>query len=215
MAVLDIEILTNIQYHVVEPDPDGGVTWVLGDWTASTVINYMNQRQDRFLQETGIVTTLYDFVAAPNISRYDLPQTTLSIDRVSWEDVDGITRELPRSDEWELDHGYPNWAFETSAVPTLYTEYTVPQRMIQVAPTSFNTGTIHLLFVAAGETLSNSGVEFTVPDFCVPSIMWGVLADMLGESARVQDAQRAAYCEQRYQLGVETALILLNSWGQK
>lgn len=205
-----------IQYHVVEPDPDGGVTWLLGDWTATTVINYLNQRQDRFLQDTGIVTTLETLNTVPNVQRYDLPQSTLSINRVAWEsNTDGITRELPRSDEWELDHGYPNWAFETAARPQLYTEYGVPQREVQISPASYDNGVIHLLYVAAGDTLSNTGIEFVVPDFCIPPIMWGVLADMLGESARVQDAERAKYCEERYQLGVEAALILLNSWGQK
>lgn len=213
MAVTDIALLTAIQYHVVEPNPDGGVTWALGDWTAATVINYLNQRQDRFLRETGIVVQRDSSVnTVPNVSRYELPDTLLQINRVSWEGPTATITELPRADTWQFDHGYADWTYNTAARPQLYTEYETPQRVIEIAPASYDNGVIHLLYVAAGETLSNTGVTFTVPDECVPILMWGTLADMLSESARVQDAQRATYCEARYHMGVEATLLLLNSW---
>lgn len=209
----DAEVLTQIQYAVVEPSPDGGILWQLGDFTAATVINFLNQRQNKFLHETGVVISRTTINTPPNVERFELPNTLLRINRVSWETTNGIIRELPRSDTWTLDHGYPDWPYSTAARPNLYTEYDVPQREIQVTPASYDNGVINLLYVALGTTLSNSGIEFTVPDFCVPPIKWGVLADMLGESSRTQDQERAQYCEARYQQGVEAALILINSWG--
>ena len=214
MAVLDTDILTQLQYHVVEPEIDGGVTWALGDWTAATVINYLNQRQNRFLQETGIrVTRDTTIITTPNVHRYELPDDLLRINRLSWRALDGgSTVELPRSDTWVFDNGYPDWQYETAARPSLYTEYEVPQRIVQLMPASWDGGVLHLLYVAAGTALNNAGIALSVPDECAPFILWGTLSDMLRETARVQDKSRAEYCEARYQLGVESTLILLNSW---
>lgn len=212
MAVTDQSVLSQIQYHVVEPDPDGGVTWLLGDWNATTVINYLNQRQNRFLQETGVIRTRATLVTLPNVERYDLPQTLLTIARTSWEDADGDIIDLPRSDMWTADHGSPAWPHETAARPSTYTIYELPQLQLSVIPASWDNGVLRLVYTAIGTAVSNTGITFTVPDECVPIILWGTLADMLRESARVQDIERADYCEDRYKAGVEATLILQNSW---
>lgn len=52
----------------------------------------------------------------------------------------------------------------------------------------------------------------TSPNDFTPAIKYGVLADMLTKVGRGQDLIRAAYCESRYQEGVEAAKIMLAGW---
>jgi hypothetical protein len=52
----------------------------------------------------------------------------------------------------------------------------------------------------------------TTPNDFTPAIKYGVLADMLSKVGRGQDLTRAAYCESRYQEGVEAAKIMLSGW---
>lgn len=56
------------------------------------------------------------------------------------------------------------------------------------------------------------GVVFEVPDEFVPVIKWGTMADMLNKVGRAQDTSRGAFCESRYQQGVEAAKLILQGW---
>lgn len=65
-------------------------------------------------------------------------------------------------------------------------------------------------FTGVGFSIPSGG--FILPDEFIPALKWGVMADMLSKVGRGQDLQRAAYCESRYQEGVEAAAIILAGW---
>jgi len=67
-------------------------------------------------------------------------------------------------------------------------------------------------WTSVGLSIPYSAVTFTVSDDFCAAIKYGVLADMLSKVGRGQDPVRAAYCESRYQEGVEAAAVILAGW---
>lgn len=211
MALVDQDILQEIQYAVVEP-PNPVAAFPSGLWTLTEVLAYANDRQRRFLKDTGVVLTRSSITAIPNTQRHELPAGWIQGHRVVWLTPGGSRYELPRMDGWQFDHGLPTWPYNTAARPEGYMEEEVPTLQIQVAPASYDGGTIELLYAALGTALSGAGVAFSVPDECVPAIKYGILADMFGKVGQGQDLSRADYCEQRYQHGVEATRLLLDGF---
>jgi len=72
MAFTDQQIEQQIQYTVIEP-PDLGATWPSGLWTAAEVVDYLNQRQHRFLKDTHLQIGLANIPVTQGTSLYDLP----------------------------------------------------------------------------------------------------------------------------------------------
>lgn len=209
----DQALLQQIQYTVIEP-PDGGVTWPSGLWTREEVLNYLNQRQNRFLKEThlqfgialiqGVVGTIY----------YDLPWDWIATVRVLWINDEGETSALMRSDTWEADNGIPTWSY-VKGLPKIYYDGGAPISLAIMPPPDgtppVTPGTIQIHYVPTAVDLTGDGEILTIPNEFVPSVKYGGLADMLMKVGRAQDP-RAQYCSQRYQLGVEIARLLVKGF---
>jgi hypothetical protein len=129
-----------------------------------------------------------------------------------WRSSEREYNELPRSDGWELDHGYEAWQRDVVDQPIAYMDAETPQLEIQTAPATSHAGVLEVLYVALGDVLSNTGIAFTVPQEFVPSIKWGVLADMLSKVGQAHDPARATYAEARFQEGVVAAQLMLRGW---
>lgn len=209
MAVTDQQQLSEVQYHLLET-VDNGATIASGLWTVAEVIAYFNQRQDRFIKDTGIILTRANQPVNPGDVRVEITgNVPVSVRRATFL-RSGVYTPIPRADAFDADMGQPAWrADATTAVPLEWSETEEPTKTLQFMPPFNFAGTLHLLYTALGTALSNTGVAFTVPDECVPAIKWGVIADMLGKVGRGQDPVRAAYAESRYQEGVEAVRLHL------
>lgn len=67
-------------------------------------------------------------------------------------------------------------------------------------------------WTSVGLSLPIASLPLEAPDDFCPAIKYGVMADMLSKVGRGQDLVRAAYCESRYQEGLEAANIILAGW---
>ena len=56
------------------------------------------------------------------------------------------------------------------------------------------------------------GYRIGLPAEQMESIQWGLIADMLKQVGRPEDAERADYCEARFVEGVEASKIILEGW---
>ena len=222
----DQEILTAIQFTVVEP-PNGGASWPSGLWTRDEVTGSLTQRQDRFLKDSLILLAHTTRSVAPDDTpptippplqvvasqtRITLPSDCLRVVSVVWEGEDGSVRELVRTDSFETDHFLPDWEAVGAVVPLVFMEYETPTREIQIAPMPQFAGSLDLLYVPLGTPLTGNGVDFTLFDECVHGVKYGTLADLFGKEGQGHDAARAAYCEQRFQLAIDLARIILQGW---
>lgn len=211
MPLTDQHVLAEIQYHLLEP-ADDGATWPSGLWSVAELTAALNQRQIRFLQETGVVLSRSTVNTIPNTHTHDLPSDWLVTRRVAWQGLDGTYRELPPADGWSADHADRTWQYNTAVRPRIYMETDTPTVRIRLAPAAFDGGLLHILYVAVPTALSNTGVAWTAPDECVAGIKWGVLADLLLKDGPAYDPDRAGYCEQRFAEAVEATQWLLRGW---
>jgi len=208
MTFTDQSVMSQIQNAMIEP-ADGGQTWPSGLWNIDEVVSYLNQRQNLFLKYTQLQFGIGNIDATAGTGTYDLPDDWITTVRVVWQALDGSTRELGRSDFWEADNGIPNWT-QADGTPLIYFDGGKPIS-ITVMPAPDADGTIIVEYVPYAGLLDGTAEPFSVPDECVPALKYGAMADMLSKVARSQDP-RADYCNQRFQLGIELARLLVGGF---
>lgn len=203
-------LLSEVQRHLLEPVIDSGVTWSL--WTQQEVHNYMIDRINKFLLDTGLVRTRVAIPNAAGNAFVNVPQDMIQIKRVTFTDVNG-TQVLTRVDQWMLDHAYPGWH---SGSGTLYGYIENPQNslIIQLAQPPSLAGTVSIEYVPKQQLAIGVCEPFLIPAVFIPFVKYGILADMLMKQGEANDPQRATYCEQRFQDGIELAKAFLGNGGQ-
>ena len=97
----------------------------------------------------------------------------------------------------------------------MWQECTTPALKFDIAPSPDDVGQLGMLYnlLEAIVLTANVNVNTTVPDEFEPYLKWGVLADMLASDGQGCDPGRAAYCEQRWQEGIELARLMLRGMG--
>ncbi len=212
MSVTDQAFLSEIQAAMLEPTVDGGVTWTSSMWTAAEVLQYVNQRQDRFLKESGLLTAWTTFAVSagqlhPSFAAA-APDWVATV-RLSWKGTGDLTFVvLPRGDSWSADNGVPTWPTTTATRPQIYMDGETNTLQMQLAPAPTGAGTLSMYYVSVGNTLDGTGEIFNTPDEFIPALKYGVMADMLTKLGRTQDGVRAGYCETRFEEGV----VLAKGW---
>lgn len=209
--------LTAVQYQLVEP-PDGGLTWPSEFWTATEMLWYLNQRQQRFLIDTGCVVGYARFAAVQGQLQQTLPSDWLRTITLAFiTEASGAYRALSPVDALQLDFGLPSWPTVTD-VPIGYTEHEDVSLTVRLVPAPSVAGLLEIVYIALAPTILGDGATdgngdladlFVVPPEFVGYLLWGVLADALGKIGRGHDPERAAYAEMRYQEGVAIARLLL------
>ena len=208
MSVTDTDQLTELQLALQED-----ATFSNGLWTPVEVLGYFNQRQYRFLKETGIIAAWAVIPWIPQETTQPLPPDWIATLAVLWQDLTtGIYTPLPPSDTWELDHVAVTGASTSAALPQAYRDGTLETLTLAVGPAPAAPGALELLYVGLSDLLDGLGTYFTIPDEWVPYIKYGVYADMLGKDGRGQDLLRARYAEVRYQEGLALAAALLEGF---
>lgn len=209
MAVTDTDQLTELGL-VLHEDP---ALWANQLWTLPEVLGYLNQRQYRFLKETALLASWTTIPWIPGQPQMDLPPDWIVTIAAAWKDaLTGISKVLPASDQFELDHLSRAAALTPGVKPQGYRDSDTQTLSIAVGPAPANPGALELLYVALSDVLDGSGVLFTVPDEWVPYIKYGALADMLGKDGRGQDLLRSRYAEQRFAEGIALARALLEGF---
>lgn len=218
----DLDLLTMLQYAVMEA-PDQGQTWPSQLWSKAEVLDYVNEREARFckvaLFQLGLVAlpALTDVPGeVPTIpartSIVALPADWIATVSVVWTGEDGTERELVRVDTFEADHGQVDWT-TTAETPWFYMDYATPTLQLQIGPIPDVAGRLALLYVPNPVTLTgdpDAPEPYPLPDeFADAAGKYGPLADMFAKDGRGRVPDKAAYCEARYQLGLDCAAIIL------
>ncbi len=206
-TLTDTSLVRTIQHHFLEPA--SGDSWAgTSMFNLSDVTRALQHRRDQFLAETGVVITRSTpAVSAAPTTREALADTIIDLRRVVWNrDSDSENFHLWREDEHNLSAFDQGW--KTAGVPIAYSVSAAPPITMQLAPPASVTGTFDLLHVSTGASLDpSSGVVLGVPDDLAWAIKWGAMADLLSHGGEARDP-RAAFCEERFKLGVAVARSL-------
>lgn len=204
-TILDQDLITQMEYHLLEPPTPTAWTGT-AMFTLDQFTQALERRRNQFLIETGAVLTEYQpVVAATGDGRVQLQDSILDFRRAAWIDSSGAYSTLFRDDEWRINGLMDGWP-QNPGTPAVYSVSVTPPFSLQLAPPAANNGTLDLVVVNSGATLDpTTGVAVGIPDDFAWVIMWGALADLLGENGPAADPLRAQYADQRWQDGVAMA----------
>ena len=203
-SILDQTLVKSMEHHLLEPPTPtvwtGTVMFSLDEFTQA-----LERRRNQFLIETGAVLTRYTPALTPTgDGRIQLQDSILDFRRAAFND--GTTNyTLFRDDEWRINAMNAAW-IQTPGIPGVYSVSVTPPFAMQLSPPAANFGTLDLIVVNSGATLNPAtGVAMGVPDDFAWVVMWGALADLVGENGPAADPMRAQYAEQRWRDGISMA----------
>ena len=206
-TVTDQQLLAEIQLHLLEPT--NSPNWGGSDmFQLSDVIDNLQTSRDQFLVDTGIEQTrAVSPLAVPVTGRFDMPQDVIDVRRLEWVSVGGVHSHLWRTDEWAAQSYNPGWQSTGPTDPpsTFSTILTHPLG-VQLIPYPAVPGQIDYLAVTSGAVLNPATpILMGVPDDWAWVVKWGAMATLLGQENQARDPQRAKYCQDRYEHGVQLA----------
>ena len=207
MTLKDQDIVTDLQFALLEPAT--GNSWTGTEmFTLADLTGAIQRRRDQFLYETGMILTHSVINVPPQpIGRVPVIDSVIDVKRAAWIQTLPLTDTVPlwRNDEWSYNAFLSGWNL-SPGVPQSYSILAPPPLTLQLSPPPLDKGQLDLLTVNAGATLDPTvGVLLGVPDNFAWLLKWGALADLLSKDGQARDPQRAGYCEQRWQQGVEIA----------
>jgi hypothetical protein len=207
-SVTDQQVLSLLQLATLEPD-DAGVTWS-SMWSQAQVLQYLNDILRDFLHRTGIVSAISFITSVPTQGEYDLPQDMIDLRRIAWRFGPSGTGyvELYATDTFEEDQSDETWSADSQQVPTAYLLNLLASLTVRVTPIPNDIGEAEITTTPLGATADGSGVALSIPDDFTPYIVWGVLGEMFSKEGEASDPERAQYCRERYEEGVELARFM-------
>jgi len=211
----DVALLTILQQKLLEPASDG-VTWGSGLWTLAEVVQAIDQRQQHFLRESGLLGGWSEQALLPLQEQQPVP--TDGVQRV-WHGVaerpDGTCSPVNESDRATIDRLLTRWR-STPDWPVAFVWEDLASSTLTIAPAPLTGGRLHLfgpvLALTVATTALSTPEELTLVEDWIPYLAYGALAVLLSKHGRGYDAPRAAYCETRYQEGLQAAQALARDW---
>lgn len=211
MTVTDQDLLTIMEYHLLEPQTS---TYPLV-WTGSKqfsiddLLGAIGRRRDEALSVTGCTVTR-STIGAPAgnpASVVTLPDTTLELRRVAWLPVTSPAgyRNTPlfREDSWAQQDFSPGFSTYAPGQPGTYSQSSQPPISFLTDRAPAVAGDYEILSLLAGSALSVvAATILTLPDDWCWIIKWGALADLFSRESNAKDPLRAKYCELRYREGL-------------
>jgi hypothetical protein len=211
--VLDRDLLTELQYVLIEP-PDGGDTWPSLIWTRDEVLDAVNAALRALFRGVHLRIGGAHLPVAAGARSVPLPTNWLATAIVVWRDTATRTRTpLGPVDSFEADLAVPGWE-PAPGLPLGYADLDTEQRTLRLVPTPAADGLLELLYVLAPYPVTGTapGAELPVADEFVDGIKYAALGTLLRKVGRLIDPERAAYCERRAELTETAAAILLGGF---
>jgi hypothetical protein len=206
-TVTDSDLLTEIEYMLLEP-PVG-----IGAWTGTTQFTIeklqssLSVRVNETIQHSGCNTiNLNPISATPNTRRTLLPDNVLELRRVRFfalqPDNTFNIYYLKRSDLQSF-HYFNSDYLQQQGIPFQWSIASEPPLAFDVDITPNTEGYYDILALISNADFSTTPTVLSVPnDWCWVA-MYGALADLLSEEPESTDRQRAEYCRKRFLDGMD------------
>lgn len=203
LTLHDTDIYLPIQSHLLEPavgvNPWTGVST---QFSADDLINAVQRRRDELLSISGCTYTRRTVGAVSG--RIALPDSVIDIRRVAYlPSSPGSPSVLFQDDTWGMQSYNRGFTTKPAGTPIAWMQSTEPPIAFDVDRPPGFAGNYEVLTIEAGPQLQATTPQLlSLPDDWAWVIKWGALADLLSREANAKDPGRAAYCEQRYQMGL-------------
>jgi hypothetical protein len=210
-TLTDTYCYTEMEYMLLEP-PSGGIWTGTNQFSVSVMSQALQRRRDEVIQLTNCNQFLSTGIPlTPNTIRTELDDQTIDVERVRYIPVTGspntlyrdttIAQEFYEAPLYQLQPGTPQ-TFSLSSEPPLSWQVDVPPAQ---------PGTYEAIVLQSGAPFNPpTPTLLGIPDDYAWILIWGALADLLGQESESTDHERAAYCLKRYQDGLQ--LMLKSPW---
>lgn len=212
-TVTDTSILQSIQYSLLEPLSNSyPLTWTGSkQFNIASILDAMTRRQNQVLAKTGCTISV-NSIAAQLVTRTVLPDTAIDIRRVAWLPKPGfgyVNTIMKQSDLWAKRSFDPGWTIAEAEPPSNWMQSAEPPPAFDSDRIPPVPGTYDVLTVNSGPTVEVDAPSIlTIPDDWSWIVKWGALAGLLSRESEASDPARAAYAQQRFDLGCQ---VLMNS----
>lgn len=206
-TITSFNLINWLEYFLMEPlttvwtDPWSGTAM----FSMNDLVNALEKRLNQFLLETGCAITQPSSILGVTTGRVPLDETTIDVRRVEWQPYATPLAHFPleKSDTNELQNLIPSWSYNPSR-PQVYTLYPTPLLTMQLGPVPNTNGSLNMLVVKSHTDLHpiDQPIPITIFQDLVPYIVFGALATLLNQAGPAYDADRAAYCQSRWEEGV-------------
>lgn len=204
-TVTDAAVMTEMLYQMIEPPviPYAGSDMFQADDFPRT----LQRRRAQFLAETGLYLQ-HDLINNSEITTdsVQLAQDTFDVRRIAWIAGGSVYTNLWRAGQYSLNNLRLNNIPPT--VPEAYAWDLRAPRLIEIAP-SITVGGSDIVEIIGAFAFDNldptNPTALQIPDDWYWAVKYGAEADLLKSDGQARDPKRAAYCESRYQQGVQLA----------
>lgn len=207
----DQQILNEIQLALLEP-PDNGASWPSEAWTRAEVLSAVNDSIQKLMRETSLYVTRVEIPVLANATSVALPAAWMATATIVWRDTaTGARTLLGPVDAFEGDLALPSWETVPGA-PVAYADLDQTTLTFRLVPTPLAAGVVELLYVARPTVMTGEGLTLPMPDEFASGEKYAALSLLLNKVGRLQDPERVAYCDRRYQLTQLAAEIMLGGY---
>lgn len=213
----DQELLTEIQIALLE-QPDGGQSWPSEVWDREEVLLTLNGAVDALLVDTELLVQRVELpVLQASLGIVTLPSDWLATAHCVWRSAANVRTPLGPADTTSADLAEPTWE-DTPQTPYCFADLDAAAQPVsgslrlRLIPRPDADGTLELLYVVQPPALNGAGATIGVVDETLSGVKYRALARLLTKVGRMNDPERAQYCEQRYQLTRIVTEILLGGW---
>ena len=207
-TVLDTDLYTIMQYHLLEPATGG--TWTgTSQFTLADLQGALQRRCNEVIQLTAC-NLIQDFETYSNSTRTTLPNTIFEVQRARFIPSTGTPITLTREDTQAFDHFNPGH-LQSTALPTSYSVIAGPPFSLDIDTVPTQSATFDLIGIQSGPTFNPpSSTLLGIPDDWSWVAKWGALADLLSGESEKTDRLRADYCFKRYLDGIK--IMQASNW---
>jgi hypothetical protein len=205
LNVTDADLYEILEYHLLEP-ATGINPWTGSkQFSAADFVGAVQRRRDEILSITGCTQTRS--VVPAVAGRIQLADNVIDVRRMAYLPSSLFPGQLPSvvwpDDTWAEQSFNRLYTLTPAGTPFTYLMSTQPPIAFDTDKPPAYAGQYELLTVNAGPALSVSTPSLlSIPDDWTHVLKWGALADLLSREWEGKDIPRAAYCEQRYRLGL-------------
>jgi len=210
-TITDVDCYTEMEYMLLEL-PSGGTWTGTSQFNISVMSQALQRRRDEMIQLSNCNQSLLTGIPlVPNTIRTELDDQIIDVERVRYIPATGIPNTLYRDDTvsqefyeaplYQLNPGTPQ-TFSLSSEPPLSWQVDVPPAQ---------PGTYEAIVLQSGPPFNPPAPTLLgIWNDWAWILIWGALADLLGQESESTDRERSAYCLKRYQDGIQ--LMLKSPW---
>lgn len=199
------DITKEIQAALLEAANGVSGVGMSGQITVAAIIDSVQEARNLFVLDTHIPLSYHWPITNTSQSGIiTLPDSSVYLHRLAWQDTNGQWTPLWRQDAWALDYALPDWT-TTPNTPKSYSESELAPLMVQLAPPPLAAGTLEAFTADSIALASVDTTPLNLPNEWVHAVKYKALSILLSSSSQLNDPIRAQYCQKRYEQYMELA----------